>query len=506
MERREAKLRGDWLARMQRKEAQLRATWERLERRRLELAPPSAESNGVTLSSVRCTARSRAERSAPSTVQSAQSVQKTVSLHDARTSCDATPRSTSTKIPSFSRSASSSISRSPISHVPRPSYSNQVKRRVQVETNSVHNVSDLRKENRVPSSSLLARSKSSSEQVSSLKPKKPARSHSRRNSLASSSEFECVVPAAARSPPKQQDEETVLVEIQKSGSSKLFLRRGSGIGPGAGASIAKLRAFQVSEIQTDGDSELVTVGISEELLKSVEELKALEFSADFDEVSLNSIDPRSHNHGTYVPINEENDRSITSHSKFDSTEKVRGSSGESSGSWYSNVDSSLSNGSGRDESVDSPSVSSRYADSQLLARNKSETTEKPVLVSNTCGESQKDVAKGLRRFLNLGRKSKGRESTISATNSSVGDEDKEHVHELLNFSSNDLKKHIVRCSTPALNGLSEKDLFISKQDHALCNSMPISAVNLALQEDHPSGKSPKGKTANLQLISVSISE
>lgn len=411
---------------------------------------------------------------------------------------DGAPRSTQNKKILPNKNLTSSTPRTTV--VPASRLSVKVsnagsgRRRTQLENplaQSVPNFSDFRKENTKPYSGVsktatrsqvrsYARSKSSTEDVPMVKEDKPRQSHSLRKSSASSVEFkdlstlnsEDVVLAPLKFE-KEQSEQSLHDTFSKNLESKPFLRKGNGIGPGSGASIAKLKSSMISETLKSEEEfdDLAFEGEDSVDMAKEEEEEELETMAVEDCINMDNGKPR---------LSQESDKSANSGSdngdsrflsqvdpssvaelpaavpsSFHAVGSLPDSPGESPVSWNSRIHHPFSyphETSDIDAYVDSPIGSPASWNSHGLAqtdadaarmRKKWGSAQKPILATNSSqNQSRKDVTKGFKRLLKFGRKNRGTDSLvdwISAT-TSEGDDDTEDGRDPASRSSEDLRK------------------------------------------------------------------
>lgn len=357
---------------------------------------------------------------------------------------------------------------------------------------SVPNFSDFRKENTKPYSGVsktatrsqvrsYARSKSNTDDIPVAKEEKPRRSQSLRKSSAGPVEFkdlsalnsEGVVLAPLKFD-KELTEQSQYDKYPKNLESKPFLRKGNGIGPGSGASIAKLKASMTSET-LKSEEEFDESGFegedSVDMTKEEEE-EELETMAVEDCINMENGKPRlsqeSDKSANSVSDNGDSIRSLSQvdpgsvaelpaavPSAFHAAGSLPDSPGESPVSWNSRIHHPFSyphETSDIDASVDSPIGSPASWNSHGLAQTEADaarmrkkwgSAQKPILATNSSNnQSRKDVTKGFKRLLKFGRKSRGTESLvdwISAT-TSEGDDDTEDGRDPANRSSEDLRK------------------------------------------------------------------
>ncbi|KAA8540219.1 hypothetical protein F0562_024218 [Nyssa sinensis] len=294
MQKRDAKLREEWRSKRVEKEAKMKAMQDSLERSRAEM---KAKFSGSADRQDSVFSARRAERlrsfNARSTMKKEQPLNFVQSDDDdddisdfpeqkplgrdmsfSETSFgDGAPRNTQSKKFLSNRNLSSFTPRTSAAPVPRSavkaSNSGFGRRRMQSENplaQSVPNFSDLRKENTKPPSGVskttvrpqlrsYARSKSTSEEIPLGKEEKPRRSQSLRKSSANPAEFRDMSPLNSEgivlTPlkfDKEQTEQSPYEKFTRNVESKPYLRKGNGIGPGAGAGVAKLKAAMASEI------------------------------------------------------------------------------------------------------------------------------------------------------------------------------------------------------------------------------------------------------------------
>ena len=434
---------------------------------------------------------------------------------------DSASRSTQTKKFLPNRNLSSATPRTSATPVPRSSAkalnSSSGRRRAQSENplaQSVPNFSDFRKENTKPSSGIskvtprsqlrsIARTKSNSDEMTLFKEEKPRRSQSLRKSSANPVESKDLsdlnsdgVVLAPLKFDKEQTEQGLYDKFSKNVESKPFLRKGNGIGPGAGASIAKLKASMASEAlknEEEFDESTFEVEDSVDMVKEEEEEEEFETMTAEDGTDMDNGKPRlsnesdksgnseSENGDTLRSLSQVDPASVAElpvavPSAFHTIGSVQESPGESPVSWNSRMHHSFSypnETSDIDASVDSPigspaswnshSLTQTEADAARM-RKKWGSAQKPILVANSShNQSRKDVTKGFKRLLKFGRKHRGTESLvdwISAT-TSEGDDDTEDGRDPANRSSEDLRKSRMGFSQghPSDDSFNESELF-----------------------------------------------
>lgn len=481
---------------------------------------------------------------------------------------DASSRSVHSKKLSYNKSLSSTTPRTMAAPIPRSSLKvnnpgSGRRRPENLLAQSVPNFSDLRKENTKPSTVIsktgnrpllrnYARSRSTNEELSLVKEEKPRRSQSMRKSSASPAELEdpaCNSDSIVLTPlkfSKESTEQNIYNKFPKDGESKPFLRKGNGVGPGAGARIAKLKASIESDNLKDGEESEELIGQPEdshdmvkeddeeeeyERMSGEEAFKDGDFPAESDNEKLRLSqelekygDPGSENGEVLRSLSQVDDNSaaalVSNSSKFNtSVGTAQDSPGESPGSWNSRVCNPFSytqDASDVDASADSPIGSPASWNSHSLnpmmdadaarMRKKWGSAQKPILVANTSHQSRKDVTKGFKRLLKFGRKSKGSESLItdwvSASTTSEGDDDTEDGRDPTNRSSEDLRKTRMGFSQdhPSYDGFIEGEIF-NEQVQSLYSSIPAPPANFKLREDHISGSSLKAPRSFFSLSS-----
>lgn len=413
---------------------------------------------------------------------------------------DGASRPTQNKKVLPSRNLSSSTPRTMAAPAPRSSAklsnSNSGRRRAQPENllaQSVPNFSDFRKENTKPSSGAskpatrsqvrsYTRSRSTSEETPNIKEEKTRRSPSLRKSSANPVEFQDLSPLNSEGVvlaplkfDKGQTEHSLYEKYQKSMDTKPFLRKGNGIGPGSGASIAKLKALVASETLENEEfdelgseaDEFVDIAKDEEEEEEDNETTEVDDFANVDN-GKSRLSQESDKSGNSESENGDFTRSLSQvdpasiaelpaamPSTFHAVGSLQDSPGESPLSWNSRIHHPFSyphETSDIDASVDSPIGSPASWNSHGIAQTEADaarmrkkwgSAQKPILVSNSSvNQSRKDMTKGFKRLLKFGRKNRGSESLvdwISAT-TSEGDDDTEDGRDPANRSSEDLRK------------------------------------------------------------------
>ncbi|XP_055961953.1 uncharacterized protein LOC126679891 isoform X2 [Mercurialis annua] len=329
MQKRDEKLRAEWVTKRVEKEAKLKAMQESLERSRDEMKAKFSVSAGRSMSS----AHQRAEKLR--TYQSRSSIKREQHLIDSLQSeededssdlleqryyrqdrsfgeaslMDSASKISQSKKNLLNKNLASSTPRTTTASIPRSSAKisnpNSGRRRLQSENplaQSVPNFSDFRKENTKPSSGVsktanrmqvrtFARSKTTAEETPTAKEEKPKRSLSLRKSSASPAESkdlslnsdEVLVSLKFD---KDQTEPGLYERFSKNAESKPFNRKGNGIGHGAGSSVVKLKTSMTSDTQKseeefeespfDADDAVVVANEEDEEEMEEEELETTE--------------------------------------------------------------------------------------------------------------------------------------------------------------------------------------------------------------------------------------
>ncbi|EEF33195.1 conserved hypothetical protein [Ricinus communis] len=530
MQKRDAKLREEWGTKRAEKEAKLKAMQDSLEQSRSEMKAKFSGSADRSSSG----ARQLAEKLR--TYHSRMSIKREQHLIDSLQSeededpsefmeqkyyrqdrsfseaslMDGTSRSSQNKKLLLNRNLSSSTPRTTAAPVPRSSAkmsnTSSARRRMQSENplaQSVPNFSDFRKENTKPSSGVskttnrtqvrtYARSKSTAEETPLAKEEKPRRSQSLRKSSAGPAEFkdlslnsdDVLMPLKFD---KEQTEQGLYERFSKNVEPKPFLRKGNGIGPGAGTSIAKVKASVASEPlkneeefeESPFEADDSVNGAKEEEEEEVMEEEELETTEVEDYANNGHGKPRLSQESDKMSESE-NDESLRSHSQIDPSSVPE-------------LPTSISStfhavGSLQDSPGGSPvSWNSRMHNPFSYPHEISD-----IDASN---QARKDVTKGFKRLLKFGRKSRGAESLvdwISAT-TSEGDDDTEDGRDPANRSSEDLRKSRMGFSHSHASDdcYNESELF-NEQVQSIHSSIPAPPANFKLRDDHMSGSSIKG--------------
>ncbi|GAV61404.1 hypothetical protein CFOL_v3_04931 [Cephalotus follicularis] len=577
MQKRDEKLREEWVAKGAEKEARLKAMNDSLERSRAEMKTKFSDGQD-SLSS----ARRRAEKLRSFNIRSSvKREQHPISLvrgeEDEDLSefsdqkyygqdrllnktpvGDTAPRSSQTKKLLSNRNLSSATPRTTAVPLPRLtakiSSSSSGRRTTQSENplaQSVPNFSDFRKENTKPSGVSKvtmrsqvrnnARSRSTIEEVPLVKDEKPRRSQSLRKSSSGPLEFATDMSAlnsnvAVLAPlkfDKEQGEHSLNDKYLKDVESKPFLRKGNGIGPGAGANIAKLKALVASENLKDEaeyDEMAFEAADSMDMSNNDEEeveTMNIEECADIDNgkprlsQDSNKLGSSGSENGDSLKSLSQVDPALVAElpapvpSAFDSVGCLQDSPGESPVSWNSrmhhpfsyphetfDIDPSVDSPIGSPASWNSHSLVQTEADAARM-RKKWGSAQKPILVANAShNQPRKDVTKGFKRLLKFGRKNRGTDNLvdwISAT-TSEGDDDTEDGRDPANRSSDDLRKSRMGFPQghPSDDSFNESEMF-TEQFQALNSSIPAPPANFKLREDHMSGSSIKAPRSFFSL-------
>lgn len=327
----------------------------------------------------------------------------------------------------------------------------------------------------------FGRSKSTAEEIPVAKEEKPRRSQSLRKSFVNPIESKDLSPLNSDSSvlaplkfDKEQAEQSPYEKLSKNLDSKPFLRKGNGIGPGAGVTIGKLKASVISETLENEEEfdELAfeaedSVDMAKEEEEEELETMVIEDCGDMEngktrlsQGSDKTANSGSENGDSMRSLSQVDPASVaelraTEPSTFHSVGSLQDSPGGSPVSWNSrihhpfpyqhetsDIDASADSPIGSPASWNSHSLTQSEADAARM-RKKWGTAQKPIVVANSShSQSRKDVTKGFKRLLKFGRKSRGTESLvdwISAT-TSEGDDDTEDGRDAANRSSEDLRK------------------------------------------------------------------
>ncbi|KAJ6348035.1 hypothetical protein OIU76_004514 [Salix suchowensis] len=559
MQKRDTKLREESGTKRVEKESKLKAMQESLERSRAEMKAKfsSSADRQNPLSST----RRRAEKLRSFNFQSSLKREQVLFLPQPEDSIqseadnevsygDIASRSSQNKLLP-NRYLSSPSPRTTVAPIPRSaskiSNPSSGRQRVQSENplaQSVPSFSDFRKENAKPFSGVskaanrsqvrtYAFSKSSNEEIPLVKEEKNRWSQSLRKSSAGPIEFNDFPPLnsdglvlAPLKFDKEQPEQMPYEKFSKNVETKPFLRKGNGIGPGSGATAAKLKGMVASESLKNEEFEEESPFEAEESVYEAkeEEDEELETTEVEDCANMDNGKPRLSQDSDKIDMSgSENGDSLRSISQIDPSSvselpasmpstfhalgSLHDSPGESPVSWNSHMHHPFSyqnETSDMDAFVDSPIGSHSSWNSHSLIQTETDaarmrkkwgSAQKPILVANSLNnQSRKDVTKGFKRLLKFGRKSRGAESLvdwISAT-TSEGDDDTEDGRDPANRSSEDLRKSRMGFSLghPSDDGFNEIELF---NEQALHSSIPAPPANFKLRDDLMSGGSIKGK-------------
>ncbi|EYU45904.1 hypothetical protein ABFS82_04G091600 [Erythranthe guttata] len=563
MQKRDAKLREDWISNRAEKEARLKSMQDSLERNRSEMKAKisgSADRQDSVSSAHRRAERLRSYNSRSFMKREQQHLDFGDSENDEEASefseqnhlresraldetsfRDGVSRGTQGKkhLPS-NKNLASSTPRTSSAPVPKSASKiptiNSGKRRMQPENplgQSVPNFSDLRKENTKPSSGAgrttrsqirnYSRSNSTSNEAAFVREDKSRLSQSLRKSSANPSEFGEMYPLDSDGvvlTPTKFDE-----EIQKNVVTKPFLKKGS-----RNSFIARTSAREKasvgsefikneeenSNMETEPD-EFTSTGKDE----GVEEFETFntDMETDFDnghpregmesEKNVNSESENGDGTLTFSLV----DQALGSHLPIES---VQDWPEESPVSWNSHTQHPFSYAhemSDVDASVDSPVGSPASWNSHSLnqieidaarMRKKWGTAQKPMVAHSSNNLSRKDRTTGFKRLLKFGRKSRGSESLvdwISAT-TSEGDDDTEDGRDPANRSSEDLRKSRMGFShaQPSYDNFNESEFF-NESVQSSQNSILVPPDNFKLREDHMSGSSIKAPRSFFSLSS-----
>ncbi|CAM8955971.1 unnamed protein product [Rhodiola kirilowii] len=557
MQKRDAKLREEWEINRAEKEAKMKAMLESLERSSSEMKAKfsgSTDKNDSVSGTRRQTekfrsfnVRSSARREQPVDYFENEEIDEEFDSREQKpygerrvpnedSLPDAVSRSNQNK--KLNRNVSASTPRTPGLPVSRSAVkaNNLIsgKRKTQQENplaQSVPNFADFRNENSKPSGIAkttprsqprnFARSRSSVDEAAA-KDEKARRLHTLRKSYGTAVEFKDL--SALNS------DIDVLAPNKSSNKleSKTFLRKGNGIGPGAGSNLAKMKASIPSEVlkieeesselvsETEDYADMIKVEGVEEFDTKTEEYN----DVDSEQVILKQengdfSDPESGNDDAGRSLyqhdsNPEAELPATEPAVFQAMGSVQESPSESPLSWNARMHQSFSypqESSDIEASVDSPMGSPASWNSHSMTQSESEAVRmrkkwgSAFVPNSSVGQSRKDMTKGFKRLLKFGRKSRGTETLvdwISAT-TSEGDDDTEDGRDPANRSSDDLRKSRMGFtpSHPSDDAFNESELY-SEQVQSY---QSIAAPNFKFREDHLSGSSLKAPRSFFSLSS-----
>lgn len=413
------------------------------------------------------------------------------------------------------------------------------KRRDNTLAQSVPNFSDLRKENTKPSSGVskptrsqvrnYARSRSTNEEEQSIKEEKLRQSLSLRKSSANPAEFKDLSSlnsdGIVLTPLKFDLEETDPDPYDQ--SSRSFLKKGNTAGPGFVGSAIRMKTSmapdtekEFNDLEYDMEDSFHSATGEQDDIQSMA-IEDSDFNHNNGKVSLSQ---ESGNSGSEIG---DSTRSLAQAdpvlggempnafpSTFNGVGSQQESPVESPVSWNSRVPLPFSyphESSDIDASIDSPIGSPAWNSRSLIQgendaarmRKKWGSAQKPYLVANSSqSQPRKDVAKGFKRLLKFGRKTRGTETLadwISVT-TSEGDDDMEDGRDLANRSSEDLRKSRMGLSHghPSDESFNENELF-NEHVQSLQSSIPAPPAHFKLRDDHISGSSLKAPKSFFSL-------
>ncbi|KAI3965360.1 hypothetical protein MKX01_042841 [Papaver californicum] len=537
VEKRDAKLREEWAQ----KEAKMKAMEESLERNRAEMEAKfsgySSRNQDSTLN-----ARRRAERLRSFNIRSTQENNGQVSIIDSVDDEDLSEfpennlwelrRSLPWELPDVSssnsaakkvvsnRTSSSSIPRT--STIPitksssKPSHSPLNKRRTLLENSKALPANRQRKYNR---------SKSNIDELCISKEFKPRETQSLRNSSSRES----------------KDASSIMAEHvdQTNKTSKPFLKKGSGVGPGAGANIAKLKAVTASEnlksekeldesphkMQENSIAVLVKVEEADAHCDPVIEeqgFMAINAAAilENENLMLKWESEKSNNSGfrnsevlqlfSQMDPNAVAEVAVLPSTLHNIIEPMQDFIEESTGSRNPLVQPTFS--SDGDACLESPMGSHSSWNSQSLTKLETEVmmrnkmgSGRTIVVANTSHHHhyRKDVKKGIKRLLKFGKKSKKKESMVGWTSpATTSDAGYDHVESRDNSNrpSEELQKS--RLGFP--EGRTSYDSFSNGEvynEQVKRSSKPAASEMFKPREDRISGGSSKAPRSFFSLSS-----
>ncbi|KAH9617291.1 hypothetical protein KSS87_002504 [Heliosperma pusillum] len=468
MRKRDVKLREDWSSNRPEKEAQMKAMQESLEESKAEMKVKLAGSADKKLAE-----KFLGDPSTKSALSKRVQPNKNISSPSTRQSTASTPR-TPVKVSNSSAGRRRLPNDNPVAQ-------------------SVPNFSDLRKENTKSSSvgskptrpvgRVHARKKSTSEDLLLVNnEEKPRRSQSLRKNTVSTTELN-----TSRNSDDVDDTKFMSSKYHSEENGHSFVDTGFG---------------------TD---EMVDVTQNEE---HAYETTLAEKSTFFDnnKGKLSNASDKYGNSGyeknnalrflSQAKSNPASDLPISMPSLFSSLGSTLDSPGESPGSWNSHLPNPFAYSheildiDASDSRPGSPDTLSQSEAEAARIRKKWGAAQKPVVgIDSSHSQSRRDLTRGLKRFLNFGRKNRASESLadwISVT-TSEGD-DSEDGRDLANRSSEDLRKSRMGFSQShnSDEGFHENDVF-NEQVQALRSSIPTLPSNFKLREEHLSESSLKAE-------------
>ncbi|RZC89963.1 hypothetical protein C5167_029030 [Papaver somniferum] len=533
VEKRDAKLREE----LAQKEAKMKAMEESLERNRAEMEAKFSGYSSRNQDS-NLNARCRAERLRSFNIRSTDENNEQVSFIDSvddefpennlwelrrslpwESTDVSSSNSAAKKVVSSNRTSSSSIPRTstiPITKsLTKPSHSPLNKRRTMLENSKASPTHRQRKYNR---------SKSNIDEFSISKEFKPREAQSLRNSSARES----------------KDASSVIAERvdQTNKASKPFLKKGSGVGPGAGANVAKLKALTASEnLKSEKELDESPQKMQEDpvaVLVKVEEEAEAHSDPLIEEQGFMAANAAVISENENLMLKWESEKS--SHSGFRNSEVLELFSQvdpnavaeaaalpstlhgiiepmqdfieESTGSrnplvqptFSSSDDACLESPIGSHSSWNSQSLTK--LESEVMMRNKSGRTIVPANTSHH--HYRKDVKKGIKRLLKFGKKSKKKESIVGwvspATTSDADYDNVESRDDNSNRPSDELQKSRLGYpeSRTSYDSFSNSEVY---SEQAKRSSNPAASEMFKPREDRISGGSSKAPRSFFSLSS-----
>ncbi|PIA27571.1 hypothetical protein AQUCO_07600026v1 [Aquilegia coerulea] len=537
MKKRDAKLKEEWDSKRVQNEEKMKVMSDRLERARDEMKAYFASSSNQQESTLH--SRRRAEKfiSFDKHVVEKETEQKPIEpiqiqddyVSDSSEYCE-NGSTTSSKSKKFSHSrtfSSSSIPRSSAPSIPRSASkgSNVGRRRIVPENpvaQSLPNFSDFKEDHTKQSQGIrkeannlkfshIPRSRSTNGQIPSTKKDNVWRSQSMKRSAASPNESKDSIP------PNSSGANSATP--QKNAEAKTFLRKGNGIGPGAGVSVAKLKATRESENMsieeksiTMADKRENSVGMVTKTTEENFEIKCIPTDSNIDSSRQSKASEKSGIPGlediVILKSNSQAEPDLVSEvimvpsTHYTPVRPTQNSPGQSPASWSSRIDSPFSHSGKRPDinvTVDSPMASPASWRSQSLAnletnsprtRKKWGATQKPFPIANASDHQSHNLTKGIKRLLNFGRKTRvteGLTDCISST-TSEGDDDTDDGRDLASRSSDNHRKSRMGSSQGhySYETFNDEGKFVSKVPN-LRSSVPASPENFKLKDHHHSG-------------------